>query len=297
MKVAIAGGSGMVGSALTTYLTSRGHTVTALKRNPDEEAKNVFLDVTKEYLETFDGVINLAGENIAAKRWTYEQKKIIRESRTRTTGFLARTLATTAGTPTVFINASAVGYYGDRGDDFLTEASKPGAGFLPSVCNDWERATDAAKRTGLRVVQARIGVVIGKEGGALKKMLVPFKLGGGGILGTGRQYMSWISIRDVARSMEFILTKSSIEGPVNLVSPYPVTNAQFTKVLGTVLGRPTLLRVPANALKLILGNMAQEMLLEGNRVAPTKLEAAGFRFEFPELQKAIEKEIAVSPPK
>jgi hypothetical protein len=291
MKIAIAGASGMVGTALRSYLTKKGHSVTALKRNPGGGADNAFIDVTPDYLSTYDGVINLAGENIAAGRWTDAQKKLIRESRTNTTGFLAKTLAKTSGTPTVFINASAVGYYGNRNDEVLTEASAPGTGFLPEVCQDWEKATEAAKRSGLRVVLARLGVVIGKEGGALSKMLLPFQLGAGGILGTGRQYMNWVSIHDIARAFEFLLTDNTIEGPVNLVAPNAVTNAQFTKVLGDVLHRPTILPAPAFALKLILGDMAQEMLLEGCRATPAKLEAAGFKFEYPDLQKAIEKEV------
>jgi hypothetical protein len=290
MKIAIAGASGTVGTALTAYLTKRGHSVTALQR--DTEGGPVpFINVSPEYLQGFDGVINLAGENIAAKRWSNKQKKLIRDSRIDTTNFFAGTLAKTKRQPTVFINASAIGFYGDRGSDTMNESSRPGAGFLPSVCKAWEAATDGAYRTGLRVVVARLGVVISKDGGALQKMLPAFRWGGGGILGTGQQYMSWISVHDVARAMEFLLTTADISGPVNLVAPNPVTNAEFTKTLGKVLVRPTLFKVPARTLKLMMGEMAREMLLEGNKVIPEKLEAAGFKFEFPELQKALEKEI------
>ncbi len=291
MKIAIAGASGMVGTALAAHLTKVGHTVTAIQRNPEGGVDNAFIDVTPAYLEGFDCVINLAGENIAAKRWTGEQKKEIRDSRTNTTSFLAGKLAQTKGNPTVYINASAIGYYGDRGDDLMTESSKPGSGFLPSVCKEWEKVSEDANRAGLRVVQARLGVVISKEGGALKKMLLPFQMGAGGILGTGKQYMSWISLQDVVRAFQFLLTNSLVSGPVNLVSPNPVTNAEFTKVLGKALHRPTILPPPVLALKVILGSMAQEMLLEGCKVSSSKLEAAGFKFEFPDLAKSIEKEL------
>ncbi|MBU6455732.1 MAG: TIGR01777 family oxidoreductase [Cyanobacteria bacterium REEB67] len=291
MKVAIAGASGMVGTALSQYLTSKGHEVTPLRRNRGGGADNAFADVTPEYLSKFDAVINLAGENIAEKRWTAEQKKAIEESRTITTGFLARTLAKTSIKPTVFINASAIGFYGNRDAEILTEDSAAGNGFLPIVCKAWEKATEPAKRDGLRVVRARIGVVISKQGGALSKMLLPFQMGGGGILGSGKQYMSWISIHDIVRAFEFLLTSDNIAGPVNLVAPNPVTNEEFTKVLGGVLHRPTILPAPGFALKIILGDMAQEMLLEGNRVKPAKLETAGFTYEYPNLKEAIEREV------
>jgi uncharacterized protein (TIGR01777 family) len=290
MKIAIAGASGTVGTALMAYLTKRGHSVTALKR--DTQGGPVpYIGVSPEYLQGFDAVINLSGENIAGKRWTGRQKKLIRDSRIDTTNFFAGVLAKTKRQPTVFINASAIGFYGDRGSDVMTEASRPGAGFLPSVCKAWEAATDGAYRTGLRVVIARFGIVISKDGGALNKMLPAFRMGGGGILGSGQQYMSWISINDVARAIEFLLTNETISGPVNLVAPNPVTNAEFTKTLGKVLVRPTLFRVKPLPLKIMLGEMAREMLLEGNRVQPEKLEAAGFKFEFPTLQKALEKEL------
>jgi uncharacterized protein (TIGR01777 family) len=291
MKVAFAGASGLLGTALTQYLTAQGHTVTALQRNPGDAEGGSFLKVTPEYLETFDGVINLAGESIVAKRWTFAQKQLIRDSRTKTTAFLANKLAKTKANPKVFINASAIGFYGDRGEDEMTESSRPGAGFLASVCQNWERAALDAERPGLRIVVARIGVVISKDGGALAKMLVPFKMGAGGILGTGKQYMSWISIHDIVRAFEFLLMVTSVDGPVNLTSPNPVTNKVFTKLLGKALHRPALFPAPALALKLFLGGMAQEMLLEGNRVLPDKLTSSGFRFEYPLLLKAIEKEL------
>jgi len=289
MKVAIAGASGMLGSALRKYLVGKGHEVTALKRNPSAKgADDAFAGVTTQYLSEFDAVINLAGENIAGGRWTDEQKKLIHDSRTNTTTFLAKTIKASDSRPTVFINASAVGYYGNRGDQVVNEESAAGQGFLPEVCKDWEAAAMQAERPGLRLVLARIGVVISKDGGALNKMLLPFKMGGGGILGDGKQYMSWISIDDIVPAFEHLLTNDTLSGPVNLVSPNAVTNAQFTSVLGQVLHRPTILPAPAFALKIILGDMAQEMLLEGCHVTPDKLKKSNFRYQYPDLKGAIE---------
>ncbi len=289
MKVAIAGASGMVGKALTSYLNKNGHTVIALRRKPNGGATDAFVDVTPESMQDFDAVINMAGENIAAKRWDEDQKKLIVDSRVNTTSFLANTLAQTLG-PTVFINASAVGIYGNRGDEKLTEESTAGSGFLASTCQKWEEATKSAKRPGLRVVLARLGPILSKDGGALNKMLLPFQLGAGGVLGSGRQYMSWIALDDVVSAIAFLL-ENNIEGPVNLTAPEPATNAEFTKAMAKVLHRPAILPAPAFGLKLILGDMAQEMLLEGNRVLPAKLQNAGFRFEHANLEMAIAHEL------
>lgn len=280
----------MVGSALVEFLRARGHEITALKRTSDGR---VFESLSPEFLQNFDAVINLAGENIAARRWTDTQKKLIVESRTSTTGALAQALAKTTGDK-IFINASAVGIYGNRGGETITEDSGAGTGFLANTCKLWEDSTRAAERPGLRSVQMRIGVVISKSGGALNKMLLPFQLGGGGILGSGQQYMSWISIHDIVRAIDFILNKESITGPVNLTAPNPVTNTQFTGIMGKVLHRPTILPAPGFGLKLLLGDMAQEMLLEGNKVMPAKLLDAGFKFEYPDLEAALKREI--SPP-
>ncbi len=288
MKIAIAGASGMVGKALTKSLTGKGHTVTALKRG--SSADQVFVNVTPEYLEGFDAVINLAGENIAAKRWSDEQKKLIVDSRVSTTSFLANALSKTKGSPKVFINASAIGIYGNRGNESLTEESSPGAGFLASTCKRWEEAAKPAKRDGLRVVIARLGVVLSKEGGALNKMLLPFQLGAGGVLGSGRQYMSWIEINDLVKAFEFLL-ENNVEGVVNMTSPNPATNAEFTSAMAKVLSRPAILPAPAFGLKLILGEMAQEMLLDGSLVLPAKLEKAGFKFDYANLEKALNHEL------
>jgi uncharacterized protein (TIGR01777 family) len=288
MKIAIAGASGMVGKALTKSLTGKGHTVTALKRG--NSADQVFVDVSPEYLEGFDAVINLAGENIAAKRWSDEQKKLIVDSRVSTTSCLANALSKTKGSPKVFINASAIGIYGNRGSEAITEESSPGAGFLASTCKKWEAAVKPAKRDGLRVVIARLGVVLSKEGGALNKMLLPFQLGAGGVLGSGRQYMSWIEINDLVKAFEFLLV-NDVEGIVNMTSPNPATNAEFTSAMAKVLSRPAILPAPAFGLKLILGEMAQEMLLEGSLVVPAKLEKAGFKFDYANLEKALNHEL------
>lgn len=288
MKIAIAGASGMVGKALTRSLTAKGHSVTALKRG--NGAGQIFVDVTPESLQNYDAVINLAGENIAGKRWTDEQKKLIVDSRVSTTSFLANALAKTSGSPKVFINASAIGIYGNRGSEKITEESSPGTGFLASTCKQWEEAAKPAKRDGLRVVIARLGVVLSKEGGALNKMLLPFQLGAGGILGSGRQYMSWIDMDDLVKAFEFLL-ENNVEGEVNMTSPNPATNAEFTNTMGKVLSRPAILPAPAFALNLILGEMAQEMLLEGSLVLPTKLEKAGFNFDYANLEQALNHEI------
>jgi uncharacterized protein (TIGR01777 family) len=290
MKVAIAGASGMIGQALTDHLRSSGHTVVPLKRNAPGSSQ-VFLGVDEKYLSEFDAVVNLAGENIAGRRWTDSQKKLIEESRTSTAGYLASCLSRTTGKPVVFINASAVGYYGNRGDLVLDESSSVGEGFLAETCKKWESAAEQACREGLRIVKLRIGVVLGRNGGALAKMLLPFQMGAGGILGDGKQYMSWIAIEDAVRAIEFILANDSVNGAVNLVSPKPVTNSQFTSAMGKVLKRPVILPAPAFALKMILGDMAKEMLLEGNRVLPKKLESAGFKFMYPNVEDALAREI------
>lgn len=291
MNIAIAGASGMVGKALTRHLTAKGHTVSALKRDEHGGAAKPFKDASVEDLQKFDAVINLAGENIAGKRWSDEQKKLIVKSRVETTSYLAKTLAQTSGKPSVFINASAIGFYGNRGGETITENSSAGSGFLATTCQQWEDATLSANRAGLRVVRIRLGVVISKEGGALAKMLLPFQMGAGGNLGSGEQFMSWIAIDDVVKAIDFILDHSEVEGAVNLTAPQPVSNAEFTRTLGKVLGRPAIIPAPAFALKLILGDMAQEMLLEGSKVLPAKLQAANYAFQFPNLEQALKHEI------
>lgn len=290
MKIAIAGASGMIGSALYDYLGQKGHTMVAIKRDAGD-GSHPFIGIDSDYLSEFDAVINFAGENIAGKRWTEEQKKAILESRIKTTTFLAEQLKKTQSRPEIFINASAIGYYGNRQAESLDESSSNGSGFLPEVCRKWEECADLAARPGLRVVKTRLGVVLGKNGGALGKMLLPFQMGAGGILGSGKQYMSWVDIHDVVRAFEYILENESIEGAVNLTAPQPVTNAEFTSAMGKALHRPTLLPAPALALKIVLGDMAQEMLLEGQKVLPKKLTDSGFKFEYANVLASLEKEV------
>ncbi len=290
MKIAIAGASGMIGSALYDYLSQKGHTMVAIKRNAGDGSLP-FIGIDPDYLSEFDAVINFAGENIAGKRWTEDQKKAILDSRVKTTTFLAEQLKKTQSKPKVFINASAIGYYGNRQSESLDENSSNGSGFLPEVCRKWEECADLAARPGLRVVKTRLGVVLGKNGGALGKMLLPFQMGAGGILGSGKQYMSWVDIHDVVRAFEYILENESIEGVVNLTAPQPVTNAEFTSAMGKALHRPTVLPAPAIALKIVLGDMAQEMLLEGQKVLPKKLTESGFKFEYPNVLASLEKEV------
>jgi uncharacterized protein (TIGR01777 family) len=231
--------------------------------------------------------VHLGGEPIANGRWTPERKRVIRDSRTRSTELLARTIAGLATPPGVFLCASAVGYYGDRGDVWVDESSAPGEGFLAEVCRAWEAAADPARAAGIRTVHLRIGLVLDGQGGALARMLPLFRLGLGGALGSGRQYMSWVSLPDVVRMLELALDRADLSGPVNAVSPQPVTNARFTRVLARVLGRPAFLSVPAFALRIAMGEMAQELLLHGQRVVPRRLQEAGFEYRHREIEEAL----------
>ena len=292
MKIAIAGATGLVGKELTKYLTSKGHEVSAIRREGSPEAP--YPQVTPDYLEQFDALINLAGENIAAGRWTDEQKKKILDSRVNTTRALVSTLNQTKNKPTVFINTSAIGIYGNRGADLINEESSAGKSFLADVCRAWEAEANKAQRQNLRVAIARFGVVLDPKGGALNKMLLPFKMGAGGILGDGRQYMSWIGMHDLVRAIEYILETDSLKGPINMTAPNPATNQDFTSAHGHVLHRPTIFPAPAFVLNIVLGQMAQEMLLEGNRVMPDQLTSKGFKFDYPNLENALKHEIEKS---
>lgn len=292
MKIAIAGATGLVGKELTKYLTSKGHEVSAIRREGSPEAP--YPQVTPDYLEQFDALINFAGENIAAGRWTDEQKKKILDSRVNTTRALVTALNQTKNKPTVFINTSAIGIYGNRGADLINEESSSGKGFLADVCRAWEAEANKAQRQNLRVAIARFGVVLDPKGGALNKMLLPFKMGAGGILGDGRQYMSWIGMHDLVRAIEYILETDSLKGPINMTAPNPATNQDFTSALGHVLRRPTIFPAPAFVLNIVLGQMAQEMLLEGSRVMPDQLTSKGFKFDYPNLENALKHEIEKS---
>lgn len=292
MKILVSGGTGLVGSKLVELLKRKGHDVSILSRRPDGpgvvhwEPGSGRIDGKK--LEGYDAVVHLAGENIASERWTEAKKQQIRESRVAVTKMLAEALAACASPPQVLVSASAIGFYGDRGSEELTEASRAGSGFLAEVCRDWEGATAPASDAGIRVVNLRIGVVIGKGGGAIAKMLPPFQLGLGGPLGSGKQYMSWIANEDLAEMVLFAIEHAELSGPVNAVAPQPLTNAQFTKVLGQVISRPTIFPVPSFGLKILMGEMADELLLSSTRVLPAKLTGAGFSYKQADLSSALE---------
>ena len=238
-------------------------------------------------LEGFDAVVHLAGENIAGGRWNEARKQRILESRVKGTQLLAGALAKLKNPPKVFACASAVGFYGDRGDEALDETSAAGQGFLAEVCQAWEAATKPASEAGIRTVNLRFGVILSGSGGALGKMLPPFQLGAGGRIGGGRQWMSWVALDDVIGAIHHALLTDTVAGPVNVVSPTPMTNAEFTKTLGRVLVRPTIFPMPVFAAKLALGEMAEELLLAGQRVLPKRLEAADYRFRFNDLEDAL----------
>jgi hypothetical protein len=237
-------------------------------------------------LEGLDGVVHLAGENIAS-RWTSEKKAKIRDSRVNGTRLLAETLSRLAKRPKVLVSASAVGYYGDRGDETLVEESGPGSGFLAEVCRAWEAAAEPAARSGIRVVHPRIGMVLSRDGGALKMMLPPFKMGVAGKTGTGEQYMSWITLDELIGVIQHLLTAGTLAGAVNAVAPRSVRNLEFTKALGRVLSRPTVMPLPAFAARLAFGEMADELLLASARVEPARLLASGYKFRHPELEEAL----------
>jgi uncharacterized protein (TIGR01777 family) len=292
MHLLVTGASGLIGSALVSSLTSAGHGVTRLVREqPKAGEKAAHWDplagsIDASAFEGVDAVVHLAGENIA-QRWTPAKKVNIRESRVKGTQVLCQALAQLASPPKVLVSASAIGYYGDRGEELLTEESPPGRGFLAEVCRAWEAATEPARQAGLRIVQSRFGVVLSPTGGALTKMLAPFRLGLGGVLGSGRQYMSWIALDDAVGAIQHAIVTDALQGPTNVVAPQAVTNQEFTKTLGAVLRRPTVLPLPAFAARLMFGEMADELLLASARVQPTKLLASGYRFRYPELEGAL----------
>lgn len=293
MKVLVTGSTGFLGSALVRDLEGGGQVVTRLMR-PSSGGKDEGVlwnppegTVDLDGLEGHDAIVHLAGENIAGSSWTSERKAGIRESRVRGTMLLCRSLGRLERRPGVLVCASAVGYYGNRGREILREDSPPGRGFLPEVCREWEEATGEATRQGVRVVNLRIGMVLGPEGGALAKMLPVFRAGAGGRIGSGEQYVSWISLPDIVSAIRHALATDSLKGPVNAVTPNPVTNREFTKTLGRILGRPTVASLPAFAARLLFGQMADELLLAGARVEPAKLLASGYVFRHPDLEGAL----------
>jgi len=292
MRILLTGSSGLIGRALAPPLTADGHIVVCLTREKSAAmGRHITWDpeagvIDSDDLENFDAVVHLAGETIVG-RWTPAKKKRILESRVRGTLLLCDTLAHLHSRPMVLVSASAIGFYGDRGDQVLDEESPAGSLFLSDVAKAWEEATEPLKRRGIRVVNLRIGFVLSKAGGGLAKMLLPFKLGVGGRMGSGRQYLSWIAIDDVVGAISHAILNDSVRGPVNAVAPNAVTNREFTKALGGVLWRPTIFPLPAFAARMLFGEMADNLLLASARVQPSKLLAAGYQFRFPEIRPAL----------
>jgi uncharacterized protein (TIGR01777 family) len=290
MNVLISGATGLIGSALTQELERGGHRITRLTRSP-KGPNDVRWDpdtgTIGGSLEGHDAAVHLAGESIAEGRWTASKKRRIMESRKKGTRLLAESIARLPTPPGVMVSASAVGYYGDRGNEVLREDSTPGSDFLAEVCKAWEAAADPAREAGIRVVHPRFGIILSPEGGALGTTLPIFKLGGGGRLGSGRQWWSWVALDDVVGAIVHALEDDSVEGPVNVGSPHPMPNAEYTKVLGKVLNRPTFFAVPAPALRLVIGGMADALLLASQRMQPAKLQHTGYRFRYPDLEDAL----------
>lgn len=294
MRILVSGASGLVGSALIERLTADAHTVVRLVRAASAAASgDVLWDPTQGVFdgmaaEGADAVVHLAGENVASGRWTATRRTAIRESRVRGTALVADTLARLRQPPATLVCASAVGVYGDRGDETLTESSAAGTGFLAEVCQAWEQATLPAAAAGIRVVQLRFGVVLSASGGALARMLVPFRLGAGGRLGSGRQWMSWITLDDAVGSVLHALTTADCRGPVNAVAPSPVRNADFTRALARAVHRPAVFPVPGVVLKTLLGDMASELLLSSQRVEPAMLLQTGYGFQHAAVGPALQ---------
>ncbi len=297
LTVAVSGAGGLVGSALGAFLSAGGNRVVPMVRQePARKGEEIFWDpavgrIDAQGLEGGDAVVHLAGENIAAGRWTEARKKSIVESRVAGTRLIAETLAGLSRPPEVLVAASAIGFYGNRGDEELDEGSSAGQGFLPETCKRWEAALEPAERAGIRVVRLRIGMVLCARGGALAKMVTPFRLCLGGRIGSGRQFMSWISIDDLIGVIHRAVLDDTISGVVNAVAPAPVRNSEFTRVLGRVLGRPTPFPVPATAIRLLLGELGQALLLDGARVSPARLQGTDFRFRHPNLEGALRFEL------
>jgi uncharacterized protein (TIGR01777 family) len=290
-KILVSGSSGLIGAALIPALKSSGYEITCLVRGTASRRDQIQWDpaqpLVPESVSGFDAVVHLAGESIVG-RWTEAKKRRIRESRVQGTLRLAEALAQAPQRPRVLISASAIGYYGDRGDEALREDSASGSGFLPEVCREWEDATEPATKGGIRTVQVRFGLVLSQHGGALQKMLPPFRLGVGGNMGNGRQWWSWIDIDDLVGAVQHVIKTETLQGPINVVGPNPLTNAEFTKTLASVLSRPALFPMPAFAARLVFGQMGDELLLASQRVEPAKLLASGYVFQKPILRAALE---------
>lgn len=295
MKILITGASGLIGTALQKSFAEKGYEMLLAGRKPSDAPDHVTWDTEKGFdaealrkIEGVDAIVHLAGEPIGDWRWTEDKKKRIVESRVKGTRTIIDAISKLKNKPKVLVSSSAVGYYGDRGDEILTERGGVGDTFLAEVCRDWEAEARKAENYGVRVVLSRNGVVLSKEGGALATMLTPFSLGLGGVAGSGKQWMSWLSLDDMVGITNFVLENEAIEGAVNAVAPNPVTNEEFTKTLGEVIHRPTFLPLPKFAVDLVMGEMGDALLIDSARVAPKKLEDAGYEFKFTELKAALE---------
>jgi uncharacterized protein (TIGR01777 family) len=295
MRILITGASGLIGKALQKSFEAKGYGMLLAGRGEPKSANEIqwtvedgFREEDLARLEGLDAFIHLAGEGIAGLRWTEEKKKAIRESRVIGTRNVVDALSKLDRKPNVFISGSAMGYYGDRGDEIVTESSRPGDTFLAEVCKEWEMESRRAEDLGIRTVLLRTSIVLSKDGGALATMLTPFKFGVGGVVGSGQQWMSWVSLDDVVAIVNFALENENLRGAVNIASPNPVTNEEFTKTLGGVLYRPTILPLPEFAVNLVFGEMGDALLIHSTRVEPKRLQEAGYEFKFTNLKSALE---------
>lgn len=296
MRILVTGSTGLLGTAVVERLRKAGHEVSRLVRSessrPDAYRWSpAQRELDSAALEGRDAVLHLAGESIAGGRWTQAKKRRIRESRALGTSLVAERLAEMDNGPRVLVSVSGISYYGDRGDDWVREDDPPGDLFLSRVCVDWEQAAEPARRKGVRVVHPRIGVVLSPEGGALEQMLPPFKLGLGGPIGGGRQWMSWISLEDVVALLVYCLENDEVHGPVNAVAPEPSRNADFVETLGKVIGRPTVIPVPGFGIQALFGQMGRELLLASTRASAERVLGLGFAFRHPELEGALRAEL------